>query len=150
MKQERMMKQIQNNSEVLIHYSITLADNSAVDSTRVDNKPQKFILGDGSLTPAFEAVLLGLNKGEKSKFTLPPEATFGMSNPDNIHHLERSKFDAEIPVEIGTIVTFSQPDGEELPGIIREIVGESVMVDFNHPLAGQTLTFDVEIVEILN
>ena len=144
------MKQIQNNSEVLIHYSITLADNSAVDSTKVDNKPQKFVLGDGSLTPAFEAVLLGLSESQTSKFTLPPEATFGISNPDNIHHLERSKFDAEISVEIGTIVTFAQPDGNELPGIIREVIGESVVVDFNHPLAGQTLTFDIEIVEILN
>ena len=144
------MKQINENSEVLIHYSITLADKSAADSTKVDNKPQKFILGDGSLTPAFEAVLLGLKEHETKVFTLPPEATFGQSNPDNLHHLERSKFDAEIPVEIGTIVTFAQSNGEELPGIIREIIGESVVVDFNHPLAGQTLTFDIEVVEILN
>ena len=142
-------KCITKNSEVLIHFSIRLADGSAVDSSKVENKPAKFVIGDGSLSAGFEAVLLGLKEGEEKTFTLPPESTFGLSNPDNIHHVELSKFNNDIPAEVGAIISFGQADGSELLGVVREIAGESVTMDFNHPLAGQTLTFDVEVLEIL-
>ena len=141
---------IVKKSEVLIHFSIRLSDGSAVDSTKISNKPAKFVMGDGSLTPGFEDCLLGLQEGQSETFTLGPESAFGLSNPDNIHHLELSKFSSEVPAEIGTIITFTQPNGEELPGIVREIVADSVTVDFNHPLAGQTVTFEVEILTVLN
>jgi len=142
-------KVITENSEVLMHFSIKLSDGSAVDSTKVDNKPAKFVMGDGSLTPGFEACLLGLVEGSAESFTLAPEAAFGLPNPDNFHYIDLSKFSADVPAEIGTIITFTQPDGTELPGIIREVVADSVTVDFNHPLAGQTVTFDVEVLTVL-
>jgi FKBP-type peptidyl-prolyl cis-trans isomerase SlpA len=142
-------KVITENSEVLMHFSIKLSDGSAVDSTKVDNKPAKFVMGDGSLTPGFEACLLGLAEGSNESFTLAPEAAFGLPNPDNFHYIDLSKFSADVPAEVGTIITFTQPDGTELPGIIREVVAESVTVDFNHPLAGQTVTFDVEVLTVL-
>lgn len=142
-------KLITSESEVMMHFSIRLADGSAVDSSKVDNKPAKFVMGDGSLTPNFEACLLGLTEGQSETFTLKPEDAFGLSNPDNIHHLELSKFSNDVPAEVGTIISFTQPDGSELPGIIREIVADSVTVDFNHPLAGQVLTFDVDVLEVL-
>ena len=142
-------KVITENSEVLMHFSIKLSDGSAVDSTKVDNKPAKFVMGDGSLTPGFEACLLGLVEGCAESFTLAPEAAFGLPNPDNFHYIDLSKFSADVPAEIGTIITFTQPDGTELPGIIREVVADSVTVDFNHPLAGQTVTFDVEVLTVL-
>lgn len=141
---------IAENSEVLMHFSIRLADGSAVDSTKVDNKPAKFVMGDGSLTPAFEACLLGLREGQSETFTLAPESAFGLPNPDNIHHLELSKFSHDVPAEIGTIISFTQANGEEIPGIIREVVADSVTVDFNHPLAGQTVTFEVDVLEVLS
>lgn len=141
---------ISASSEVLMHFSICLADGSAVDSSKVDNKPAKFVMGDGSLTANFENCLLGLQKGESKTFTLAPEDAFGLPNPDNIHHLELSKFSSEVPAEVGTIISFTQPDGTELPGIIREVVADSVTVDFNHPLAGQTLTFEVDVLEVLS
>ncbi|AGH80356.1 FKBP-type peptidylprolyl isomerase [Psychromonas sp. CNPT3] len=144
------MSIIKEDSAVLMHFSMRLADGSAVDSSKVDNKPHKFILGDNSLSVNFEAALLGLKEGQSKTFTLAPEDVFGNINPDNIHHLELSKFSKETPAEVGTIVAFTQPDGSELPGVIREIVADSVTVDFNHPLAGQTLTFDVDVVEVLN
>jgi len=142
-------KVIASDSEVLMHFSIKLADGSAVDSTKVDNKPAKFVMGDGSLTPGFEECLLGLAEGSSETFTLAPESAFGLPNPDNFHYVELSKFSAEVPAEIGTIITFNQPDGTELPGIVREIVADSVTVDFNHPLAGQTVTFEVDVLEVL-
>jgi FKBP-type peptidyl-prolyl cis-trans isomerase SlpA len=139
---------IQANSEVILHFDLKLADGSAADSTRVNNRPAKLVIGDGSLTPNFEACLLGLKSKDKKSFTLEATDAFGMPNPDNIHHLERSKFSAETPAEEGMIIAFNQPDGSELPGIIREVTGDSVTVDFNHPLAGQVITFDVEIISV--
>jgi FKBP-type peptidyl-prolyl cis-trans isomerase SlpA len=142
-------KTIKSDSEVMMHFSIRLADGSAVDSSKVDNKPAKFVMGDGSLTANFERCLLGLTEGQSETFTLAPEDAFGLPNPDNMHHLELSKFSKEVPAEVGTIITFTQPDGSELPGVVREVVADSVTVDFNHPLAGQTLTFDVDVLEVL-
>ena len=139
---------INASSEVLMHFSIKLADGSAAESTKVNNKPAKFVMGDGSLTANFEKCLLGLNQGDHKSFELAPQDAFGLPNPDNFHYVERSRFSAEAPAEVGAIIEFTQPNGAQLPGIIRAVEGESVTVDFNHPLAGQTLTFEVEIIEI--
>lgn len=141
---------IQANSQVLFHFSIILPDGSAADSTKVHNKPARLVMGDGSLTANFEKCLLGLSAGEQKSFELEPEDAFGQPNPDNIYHVERSKFTAEAPAKVGAIIAFTQPDGTELPGVVREVVGESVTIDFNHPLAGQRLTFEVEILEVTN
>lgn len=140
---------IETGHEVVFHFSIKLSDDSVADSTKVNNKPAKLTIGDGNLTPGFEACLIGLQKGDEKSFTLQPSEAFGEPNPDNIYYLDRDKFGAEIPAEVGTIVAFTQPDGAELPGMIREVAGQSVTVDFNHPLAGQVLTFDVEIIDVL-
>lgn len=143
------MSQIKDNSEVVMHFTIKLSDGSAADSTKVNNKPAKFRMGDGSLTANFEKCLLGLSKGEEQSFELQPEDAFGMPNPDNIYYVDRSKFGADAPAEVGAIIGFTQPDGTELPGIVRDVAGESVTIDFNHPLAGQVVTFDVEVIDVL-
>ncbi len=141
---------INAQSEVIMHFDLKLEDGSAADSTRLANKPAKLVMGDGSLTPNFEACLLGMAKGDKKAFTLAPEDAFGHSNPDSIHHMERSRFSHDLNLEEGMIVAFAQPNGAEVPGIVRSIAGDSVTVDFNHPLAGQTVIFDVEIVDVIN
>lgn len=141
---------IGENSEVIFHFSIKLEDGSAADSTKVHNKPAKLVMGDGSLTANFEKCLLGLSAGEAKSFKLAPEDAFGMPNPDNIYYVDRSKFGADTPAEVGAIIAFTQPDGTDLPGLIREVAGDSVTVDFNHPLAGQHVEFEVEILEVRN
>ncbi|AXR07226.1 FKBP-type peptidyl-prolyl cis-trans isomerase [Salinimonas sediminis] len=139
---------IDANSEVLMHFDLKLEDGSAADSTRVNKKPAKLVMGDGSLTPNFEACLLGLAEGDKKSFTLAPEDAFGQPNPDNIHHMDRTRFSSDMAISEGMIMGFGQPDGREIPGIIRSVAGDSVTVDFNHPLAGQTVIFDVEILSV--
>lgn len=84
----------------------------------------------------------------KKAIELKAQDAFGMPNPDHIHHMDRTKFVGEAEVEVGTIMAFSGPDGMEIPGIITEIAGDSVTVDFNHPLAGQDVTFEVEILSV--
>ena len=139
---------IGQNCEVIMHFDLKLEDGSAADSTRVNNEPAKLVIGDGSLTPNFEQCLLGLKAGDKKSFTLEANDAFGMPNPDNVHHMDRTRFASDMALEEGTIMAFAQPDGSEIPGIIRSVAGDSVTVDFNHPLAGQTVVFDVEIFDV--
>ncbi|MBL4829165.1 MAG: FKBP-type peptidyl-prolyl cis-trans isomerase [Aliivibrio sp.] len=144
------MSVIKKNSEVLMHFTIKLHDGSVADSTANSGKPAKFVMGDGSLSDNFEKCLLGLEADTKHSLELDAEDAFGMPNPDNIHHMDRSKFVGESKAEVGTIMAFSSPDGMEVPGIITEVVGNSVTVDFNHPLAGQDVIFDIEIISVNN
>lgn len=139
---------IDQNSQVVLHFDLKLTDGSAADSTRVNNKPAKLVMGDGSLTPNFEQCLLGLSVGDKKEFKLAAQDAFGMPNPDNIHYMDISRFGQDTPAQVGMIIAFTQPDGTEMPGIIREVNGHSVTVDFNHPLAGQDVVFAVEIIDI--
>ncbi len=141
-------QQIQNDSSILVHITMKLSDGSAADSTKVNNKPAKIIMGDNSISPAFEAELIGMAKGETREFTLEAKDAFGETNPDNIHYMGLDKFSAEVPAEIGNIITFTQPGGD-LPGMIKEVNGDSVTIDFNHPLAGQAVTFVIDLVDIL-
>jgi len=141
-------KIIQADSSILVHITMKLSDGSAADSTKVNNKPAKIIMGDQSISAAFETQLLGMTTGDSKEFTLEAVDAFGESNPDNIHYMAIDKFSADAPAKEGNIITFSQPGGE-LPGIIKEVSGQSVTVDFNHPLAGQPVTFVIDLVEIL-
>ncbi|MEJ2765480.1 FKBP-type peptidyl-prolyl cis-trans isomerase [Photobacterium sp. MCCC 1A19761] len=144
------MSVITQNSEVLMHFAIKLEDGSVAESTQAMGKPAKFRMGDGSLTDNFEQCLLGLKAGDKSSFELAPEDAFGLPNPDNIHHVDLRKFGTDAPAEVGNIIAFAGPDGQDIPGVITAVAGDSVTVDFNHPLAGQRVTFDVEVVTIEN
>ncbi|MDV7104423.1 FKBP-type peptidyl-prolyl cis-trans isomerase [Vibrio sp. TH_r3] len=140
--------EIINNSKVVLHFTIRLANGSVADSTYNMGKPAQLSIGDGSLSENFESHLLGLSAGDKKSVDLKAEDAFGAPNPDNIHHMDRSKFVGDAAVEVGTIMAFSGPDGVEIPGIISDITGDSVTVDFNHPLAGQDVTFEVEILSV--
>jgi len=143
-----MTDSVQRDSTVLVHFTLKLADGSTAESTRDYGKPALFSLGDGSLSPGLEAELLGLKVGETKAFSLLPEAAFGASSPDLIQYFTRRDFIQSGEPEIGTIMLFSGMDGHEMPGVIREISGDSITVDFNHPLAGQVIHFDVEVLEI--
>lgn len=142
------MTTINQNSAVTLHFTIKLKDGSVADSTHNLGKPAKFVIGYGSLSENFEKCLIGMTAGQNQAIELIAEDAFGQPNPDNIHHMDRAKFIGETEVEVGTIMAFSGPDGMEIPGIITEIVGDSVTVDFNHPLAGQDVIFDVEILSV--
>lgn len=142
-----MTQVINESSNVIVHITMKLSDGSAADSTKVNNKPAKIIMGDQSISPAFESKLMGMQAGESKEFTLQSSDAFGDKNPDNIHYVDINKFDSETPAKVGNIITFTQPGGE-LPGMITDVSGTSVTVDFNHPLAGQDVTFVIDVIEI--
>lgn len=138
------------SKSLLCHMNIVLPDGSTADSTKASGKPAKLNIGDQSLSPAFEAELLGLGVNDKHNFTLEAKDAFGESNPDAIHYMDRSRFPADMTLEPGVIVSFNGPGGTEIPGIVREVSGHSVTVDLNHPLAGQAVTFELEVIEVIS
>ncbi|WP_033567419.1 FKBP-type peptidyl-prolyl cis-trans isomerase [Dickeya undicola] len=143
-----MTEFVTNGCEVLVHFTLMLEDGSVAEATRENGKPAMFRLGDGSLSAALEAQLLNMRVGDRRQFSLPPESAFGPSNPDLIQFFLRRDFAQTGVPDVGTIMLFSGMAGNDMPGIIREVAEESITVDFNHPLAGHTITFDVEVLEI--
>jgi FKBP-type peptidyl-prolyl cis-trans isomerase SlpA len=129
-------------TRVSLHFAIKLQDGQIIDSN-FDAQPASFTFGDGNIPEGFEQALLGLKAGEHAELTIAPERGFGMHNPSNIQKLPRSQF-KEMELEPGLVVSFQEPGGE-LPGVVIEFNDEEVTVDFNHPLAGKTLIFDVQV-----
>ncbi|QDY40940.1 FKBP-type peptidyl-prolyl cis-trans isomerase [Candidatus Pantoea soli] len=143
-----MSEKVQRDSALLVHFTLKLEDGSTAESTRANGKPALFRLGDGSLSAGLEQELLGRQAGDRHTFTLAPEEAFGAASPDLIQYFSRRDFiDAGEP-EVGTIMLFTGIGGSEMPGVIREVSGDSITVDFNHPLAGQRITFDIEVLEV--
>ena len=143
-----MSNSVQHDSSLLVHFTLTLEDGTLAESTRANGKPALFRLGDDSLSPSCGTALHGLTAGETRQFTLAPEDGFGVSSPDLIRYFSRRDFTEAGEPEQGAIMLFSAPDGSEMPGVIRDVSGDSVTVDFNHPLAGQMITFNVEVLEV--
>ena len=139
---------ISAKSKALVHFNVLLKDGSAADSTRVNGKPVWFILGDGSLTDVIEKSLLGLKSGDEKKLEIHGSEFFGPANPDDVHFMDINQFSADVKLEEGSIIAFEDMMGGTIPGMIREIQGHSVKVDFNHPLADQDIILEIEIVEV--
>lgn len=140
--------QVQPGDAVLVHLNLLLEDGSVAESSRANGKPAKFQLGDGSLSDAIEQQLLGLAVGDKKKFTIAASDGFGEHQTGLIQFRQRHEFPSDMEISEGIIIAFTLPNGAEMPGVVREINGDSLTIDFNHPLAGKALTFDIEVVAI--
>ena len=135
---------ISEGTRVFLNFSLSLEDGSEIDSNFAGD-PVDFVIGDGSLLPGFERLLFGMSAGERHIYTVDPEAAFGMPNDNNVQELPRDQFDADMELEIGLMFYFADSAGGEVPGLIISFDDDSVVVDFNHPLAGRTILFDVMI-----
>lgn len=141
------MSQIHENSKVTLHFALRLEDGEVIDST-FENKPATFEIGDGNLPEGFEKHILGLSVGDRRTVRVEPADAFGQVNPANIQEFDRDQFAQSGDLEAGMVVSFEDAAGSELPGVIAELGAEKVKVDFNHPLAGKSLDFEVEIVSV--
>ena len=143
--------QIENGSNISVHFSLTLADGSAVDGTK-DGEPITFNVGDGTMIPAFEGALLGLKAGDKHQLSLEPRETFGYPDPANHHWIEKQKFNhlenLQQSLEEGLLIEFDTPAGDKVAGTVLEIKKDEVLMDFNHPLSGHEVIFSVEVISI--
>lgn len=134
------------DKEVTLHFALKLANGDVVDST-FDKQPATFKVGDGNLLPGFEAALYGFKAGDKRSLQIEPENAFGQPNPQNVQIMPRSQF-AEMELSEGLLIIFNDAANTELPGVVKTFDEQQVTIDFNHPLAGKTLSFDVEIIEV--
>ena len=138
---------IDSQSRITLHFELAMEDGSVVDST-FDRSPATFTYGDGSLLPGVEKKLLGLQVGEKKDFELKPEDAFGQPNPANIQHFKRDQFGADMELNEGMVISFADAQRAELPGVVQSVSDDEVIVNFNHPLAGRTLRFTAEILNV--
>ena len=136
--------QITENTKVSLNFSITLDTGEVVDSN-FDRGPVSFVMGDGSLLPGFEACLLGMKSGDEGIFTITPEQGFGEPQDANFQDIPRYTFSKDSELEIGMVFSFADAAGGELPGVVDSFDEDTVRVNFNHPLAGRTLRFEVKI-----
>ena len=135
---------ISEGTRVFLNFALSLEDGSEIDSNFSDD-PVNFVVGDGSLLPGFERLLFGMSPGDRQIFTVDPENAFGMPNNDNVQEIPRAHFEEEGELEIGMLFYFADAAGGEVPGMVVEYDDDSVTVDFNHPLAGRKILFDVLI-----
>jgi len=135
-------------STVTLHLSLTLEDGTVAEST-FGEEPLTFTMGDGTLVHGLELGLYGLVPGNVQRLELRPEQAFGLRDPANIHAVPRADFDPAMMLEPGVIVGFETADGDELAGAILSVGDETVEVDFNHPMAGHAIIFDVEIIDVV-
>ena len=122
-------------------------ENGDVVDSNFEKDPASFVFGDGNL-PEGLSNLIGLKAGDDGEFTVLPEKAFGMHNPSNIQTFKRFEFGADITLEEGLVLSFEDAANSELPGVVKSFDDQEVLIDFNHPLAGEILTFKVAIRDV--
>ena len=141
------MSEAASGNTVKVHYTGTLTDGTTFDSSAGDD-PLEVVLGDGGVIPGFEQALVGMAVGETKTVTIPAAEAYGEHHADRIHEVEREKIPTDIDLEVGRVLEAVGEEGVTLAVIVAGLTDTTVTLDFNHPLAGKDLTFDLELVEI--
>jgi peptidylprolyl isomerase len=138
---------IKATDTVKVHYTGTLDDGNTFDSSR-GREPLEFTMGQGQLIPGFEKAIEGLKVGDNTQVRIPADQAYGEAREDMVVDVEKERFPADITPEIGMQLQLNQPNGQPMPVTVKAVSETHVTLDANHPLAGQALNFDIEIVEI--
>jgi FKBP-type peptidyl-prolyl cis-trans isomerase SlpA len=147
------LKHVQPGSFLTLHYRLSGPDGSDLINTFHD-RPATLSLGAGELAPAMEACLLGLAEGTHDSFELAPGEAFGEHNPALLQRVALSLLqahgDADGSYVAGDVIQFPTPNGDAAyAGVVREVGTDTLLLDFNHPLAGRPLTFEVQLIGVL-
>mgnify|MGYP000113724039 CR=1 FL=1 len=140
------MSVIENDAVATVHYTGTLPDGEEFDSSR-GGDPMTFLVGHRNMIPGFEEELMGKTVGDTVEFTLPPERAYGERDDGAIQQVSREQFPEGMEIKPGMMMA-AQTDQGPIPFTISEINDDEITIDFNHQMAGKTLTFNVEIIEI--
>ncbi|OGR17821.1 MAG: peptidylprolyl isomerase [Desulfobacterales bacterium GWB2_56_26] len=141
------MIQAKKGDKVTVHYTGKLADGSIFDST-VGEEPLVFTLGEGDIIDGFEEGVLSMIVGEKKTITLPPEKAYGERDEENVIEVPLSEMPADFDFEVGDELELTNEDDEPMLVVVSQLSDDTVTLDSNPPLAGQTLIFDLELVNI--
>ncbi|MEY8848402.1 peptidylprolyl isomerase [Psychroserpens sp. XS_ASV72] len=141
------MSQVKDNDTVRVHYTGKLSNGQVFDSS-ADREPLEAKLGQGMLIPGFEKAILDMKINEKKTVAIPKEEAYGDVREDLFHKIDKTQLPQEIKPEVGMGLVSRSEDGREHQFKVTEVNENDIVVDGNHPLAGQDLTFELELIEI--
>ena len=141
------MSQVKENDTVKVHYTGKLSNGQVFDSSQ-GREPLEVALGQGMLIPGFEKALIDMKVNDKKTVNIPKEEAYGEVQQELFHKVDNSQLPEDIKPEIGMGLTSRSEDGSEHQFRVAKVNEDHIIVDGNHPLAGQDLTFDLELVEI--
>jgi FKBP-type peptidyl-prolyl cis-trans isomerase 2 len=141
------MGQAKPGDTVKIHYTGKLDDGTVFDSS-ASREPLEFTLSSGQVIPGFDQAVLGMSPGETKTEKIPMDQAYGPYREEMVVEVSRQQMPPELEPEVGQQLQVQQPDGQTIPVFVTEVTESTVTLDANHPLAGEDLTFDIELVEI--
>ncbi|NMA11446.1 MAG: peptidylprolyl isomerase [Methanomicrobiales archaeon] len=142
------MAQAKAGDTVQVHYTGKLEDGTVFDTSE-ERTPLEFTIGSGQIIPGFERAVVGMEPGETKTATISPEEAYGQHREDMTITVDRGQFPEDINPEPGQQLQVQQPDGRAAIVVVSDVTESTVTLDANHPLAGQPLTFDIELVDII-
>jgi len=143
-----MEREVKKGDTVKIHYTARLKDGEVFESSK-GHVPFQFTVGDGSVIPGLEKAIIGMRVGEKKTIEVPPEEGFGPRREELVFKVERNTIPSDIDPFIGQNLQMRHPEGGVVNLVVTDMDDETITLDANHPLAGNTIVFDVELVEIV-
>lgn len=142
------MTAAKSGDTVKIHYTGTLSDGSTFDSSE-GRDPLEFTLGVGQVIPGFDKAVTGMSAGDSQTVNIPSGDAYGAHDPNGRQAFPRDQVPENVPLDIGTRLQLSGPQGQPIMVTVAEVSDTEVILDANHPLAGKDLTFEIELVEIV-
>jgi len=147
--EEEMMAPAKQGDKVRVHYHGSLEDGTVFSSTYEEDEPFEFTIGEANVLKSFADAVIGMAEGDKRAITVPPEEGYGQHRKEFVFKMERAQAPAKLELELGKRMQVRLRGGEELIATIKDITEDSVILDANDPLAGKTLKFEIELIEIL-
>lgn len=142
------MAQVKAGDKVKVHYVGSLEDGTVFDSSR-EGEPMEFAVGERMLIPGFEDAVIGMSVGDSKTVSIPSENVYGSYIEELVTVVERSQIPTSLEPKIGMMLQADSDDGMVVPFTVKEVTEDSVILDGNHPLAGKGLTFEIELLEIV-
>lgn len=140
---------VQDNQTIRVHYKGTLTDGTLFDSSE-GREPLEFTVGAGQVIRGFDDAVKDMQVGESKSFLIACDDAYGQHDERLIQQVERNMLPEELKPEVGMMLSSTLPNGEQIPVKVSEVHDAHIMIDANHPLAGQDLNFEIELVEILS
>jgi peptidylprolyl isomerase len=141
------MVQAKPGDTVKIHYTGRLDDGTVFDSS-ANREPLEFTINSGQVIPGFDQAVVGMSIGDSKTETIPMDQAYGPHREEMVLEVSREQLPPELNPEVGQQLQIQQPNGQSVPVFIADVTDATVILDANHPLAGEDLIFDIQLVEI--
>ncbi len=142
------MTAAKSGDTVRVHYTGKLSDGTVFDSSE-GREPLEFVLGENQVIAGFDRAVTGMKAGDEVTVTIPVDQAYGTRRDNLVIQVDKSQFPANITPEVGMSLRMQQPDGSTVRVQVTDVEEKKVTLDANHPLAGEDLTFEIELVEIV-